>query len=119
MDVALVASELIDTKIRNDVLSVICKLYIEKVYGHLNWNYLGNTCRQMGFGAKWIEFCIKTTMFSIMINGEHAGFFPAEGGLKQGDPLSPFAFIIVMEGLKSSMRKASINNWIRGLVIKK
>ncbi|WMV37024.1 hypothetical protein MTR67_030409 [Solanum verrucosum] len=76
MDAALIASELIDTRIRDDVPGVMCKLDIEKAYGYLNWNYLINTLRQMGFGVrwlKWIEFCIKTTMFSILINGKPAG----------------------------------------------
>jgi len=69
----------------------------------------------MGFGNRWlswIDFCIKTTRFSILVNGEPVGFFPAERGLRQGDPLSPFLFIIVMEGFDSLMRKALENNWI-------
>ncbi|XP_049378256.1 uncharacterized protein LOC125843057 [Solanum stenotomum] len=75
----------------------------------------------MGLGPtwlKWIEFCIKTTRFSILVNGEHVGLFSAERGLRQGDPLSPFLFIIAMEGLDSLMRRASLNNWIRGFRIK-
>ncbi|XP_060210551.1 uncharacterized protein LOC132637488 [Lycium barbarum] len=63
---------------------------------------------------KWMEFCIKTTRFSILVNGEPVGFFPAERGLRQGDLLSPFLFIIAMEGLDSMMRIASQNSWIRG-----
>ena len=64
----------------------------------------------MGFvptWLKWIEFCIKTTRFSILVNREPVGFFPAERGLRQGDPLSPFLFIIDMEGLDNLMRRAS------------
>ncbi|WMV58633.1 hypothetical protein MTR67_052018 [Solanum verrucosum] len=59
----------------------MCKLDIGKAYDHLNWDFLINTLRQMGFGPtwlKWIEFCIKTTRFSIMVNGELVGFFPTE-----------------------------------------
>ena len=53
-----------------------------------------------------------------MVNGESVGFFLAERGLRQGDPLSPFLFIIAMEGLDSLMRRASLNNWVRGFRIK-
>ncbi|XP_049391982.1 secreted RxLR effector protein 78-like [Solanum stenotomum] len=121
MDVALIASECIDTRIRGEVPRVMCKLDIEKAFDHLNWSFLLNTLRQMRFGRrliKWIEFCIKTTRFSILINGEPAGFFLAERGLRQGDPLSPFLFIIAMEGLGSMMRRATTNNWIKGFNIK-
>jgi len=121
MDAALIASECIDTRIRGDVPGVMCKLDIEKAYDHLNWKFLINTLRQMGFGNRWlgwIDFCIKTTRFSILVNGEPVGFFPAERGLRQGDPLSPFLFIIAMEGFDSLMRKALQNNWIRGFNIK-
>ena len=64
LGVALIASECIDTRSRGDVSGVMCKLDIEKAYDHLNWDFLINTFRQMGFGQtwlKWIEFCIKTT----------------------------------------------------------
>ena len=53
-----------------------------------------------------------------MVNREPVGFFPAERGLRQGDPLSPFLFIKAMEGLDSLMRRASLNNWITGFRIK-
>lgn len=74
----------------------------------------------MGFGVrwlKWVEFHIKTTRFSIPINGEPTGFFPAESDLRQGDP-SPFLFTIAMEGLDSLLRKATINNWMKGFSMK-
>jgi len=106
MDAALIASECIDTRIRGDVPGVMCKLDIEKAFDHLNWSFLLTTLRQMGFGrrwTKWIEFCINITRFSI---------------LRQGDPLSPFLFIIAMEGLGSLMRRAATNNWIKGFSIK-
>lgn len=45
MDAALIASELIDTRIRDDAPEVMCKLDIEKAYDHHNWNYLINTLR--------------------------------------------------------------------------
>lgn len=95
----------------------MCKLDIEKVNDHLTWEFLINTFKQMGFRRRWLswmDFCIKTTRFSIIVNGEPVVFFSVERGLGQGDPLSPFLLILAMEGLNSLMRVASQDNWIRG-----
>lgn len=69
----------------------------------------------MGFGEKWlksIDYCIQIVRLSILINGEPACFLPSERGLKQGDPLSPFLFILAMEGYSSMMRVAIQNSWM-------
>lgn len=70
----------------------------------------------MGFGqgwVSWISFCIKTTRFSVLANGEPADYFPPER-----DPLSSFLFTIAIAGLDCLTRVASNNNWIRGVCVK-
>nr|XP_016449022.1 PREDICTED: uncharacterized protein LOC107774064 [Nicotiana tabacum] len=71
----------------------------------------------MGFGEKWIKwikYCISTVRFFILINGSPEGFFPAHRGLRQGDPLSPFLFILAMEGLNNMVKTARSQGWIKG-----
>ena len=51
------------------------------------------------------------------MNGEPIAFFPSERGLGQGDPLSPFLFILAMEGLNSTVRVATQKNWLKGLKV--
>ncbi|KAH0751395.1 hypothetical protein KY285_004543 [Solanum tuberosum] len=120
LDAALIASECVDTRIKGETPGIMCKLDIEKAYDHVNWDFLINILRQMGFGEKWLKwigFCIKTVRFSILINGEPAGFFPSERGLRQGDPLSTFLFILAMEGLNSMIRVASQKKWLKGFKV--
>lgn len=72
---------------------------------------------RLGFGEKWkawIGFCISSVQFSVMVNGEPVGFFSSSRGLRQGDPLSPFLFILVMEGLSRLLDMSVLGGFIHG-----
>jgi hypothetical protein len=71
--------------------------------------------QRCGFGGKWrawIAFCISTVRYSVLFNGAPSGFFSSDRGLRQGDPLSPLLFVVVMEAL-SRMMVATVD---KGLV---
>ena len=92
LDVALIANEAVDSMLRRNDGRVVCKLDIEKAYDHLNWEYVLEVMRRMGFGQRWlswISWCMSKVSFSILINGVSAGFFRSTRGLRQGDPVTP------------------------------
>ena len=122
MDAALIANEVIDSWKKTGEKGLICKLDIEKAYDSVNWQFLMSVMQKIGFGVKWREWiwsCISTVKFSVLINGEPAGFFSSSKGLRQGDPLSPYLFIMGMEVLSALIRRVVEGGCISGCRIRR
>lgn len=94
------------------------KLDLSKSYDRLNWNYLKEILRAYGFCNRWIEWitsAISSTNFSILVNETPSQPFKSTRGLRQGDPLSPFLFIIVVEGLGRYIKKEVREKKLKGI----
>ena len=89
-----------------------------KAFDTLNWNFLDDILSQMGFGDKWrawVKGTICTAKHSILVKGSPTKEFRMGKGVRQGDPLSPFLFIIAAEGLSVVFREARQNNLFKGV----
>ncbi|RVW40781.1 Transposon TX1 uncharacterized 149 kDa protein [Vitis vinifera] len=109
LDAVLVANKAIDSRKRSAGAGLVCKLDIEKAYDHVNWKFLLSVLEKMGFGPKWrswILFYISTVRMAILVNGTPTEFFSTYRSLRQGDPLSPYLFVLIMEAFSSLISKA-------------
>ena len=118
LDNAMVAIEILHltkTKTKGNDKFVALKLDINKAYDGIGWDYLREVMVKMGFNQRWIQWmvmCIESLDYSGLVNEEHVGAVIPGRGLRQGDPLSPYMFIVCAEGLSSLIRNAKESNII-------
>lgn len=75
---------------------------------------------KLGFSSRWINwimFCVSTVNYSVLVNNDMVGPIVLGRGLRQGDPLSPYLFIIYAQGLSSMIKKAEARGDLHGIKI--
>ncbi|XP_058755939.1 uncharacterized protein LOC131629160 [Vicia villosa] len=109
LDGVLMVNEVIDWAKRNKLGCLLLKVDFEKAYHSLSWNFLRDLLVRMGFGKRWLmwmDACIFSSHLSVLVNGSATQDFKVHRGLRQGDPLSPFLFMIAMEALTAMVRNS-------------
>ncbi|GKV49874.1 hypothetical protein SLEP1_g56597 [Rubroshorea leprosula] len=120
MDGVVIANELVDEAKKRKKSTFLFKIDFEKAYDKVSWSFLDYMMLRMGFCStwrKWIRECLETSSVSILVNGSSTRQFSVSRGLRQGDPLSPFLFIIAAEGLNGLVSTAAQKGLLQGVEV--
>ena len=88
---------------------VAFKIDISKAYDKIDWGFLRGIMLKLGFDNRWVDLmmlCVSTVSYNVLVNGREVGPIIPKRGLRQGDPLSPYLFILCTEGLSSLIKRA-------------
>ncbi|CAA7029244.1 unnamed protein product [Microthlaspi erraticum] len=100
--------------------SMAIKTDMTKAYDRVEWEFIKLVMERMGFHSTWIGWimqCVTSVTFQILINGAAKGRVIPTRGIRQGDPLSPYLFILCSEVLSGLCSKAQDNSQIAGIRI--
>lgn len=113
----LLATELVHGYNRQNIESSgMLKVDLRKAFDSVRWDFVISTLRALNIPEKfvnWIEECISTPSFAISVNGQSRGFFKSTRGLRQGDPLSPYLFVLVMQVFSRLLKSRYESGYIK------
>ena len=99
-------------------ISMAVKTDMSKAYDRLEWDFIELVLQRLGFDQKlvtWIMQCVSTVTYSFLINGSPRGRVSPSRGIRQGDPLSPYIFILCSEVLSGLCNRASEEGSLKGI----
>ncbi|KAL6141300.1 hypothetical protein ACLB2K_059590 [Fragaria x ananassa] len=82
---------------------------LSKAYDKLNWNFIEQVLNEVKLPTNFVKIimsCVSTASYPIIVNGELSNSFSGSIGIRKGDPLSPYLFVLCMEKLSHSIQTA-------------
>ena len=98
------------------------KVDMNKAYDRVEWDFLEAVMLKLGFEKKWVDWimeCVKTVSYNLVINGKPSNRIYPTRGLRQGDPLSPYLFLIVSYALFRMILAEIKSQEVKGMVMNK
>jgi len=120
-DGIILTHEIIHSLTRTKKPGMLLKLDLSKAFDSLSWAYIQKILIAFGFAHSWVRWIynmLSSVFYSILIHGIPSATYRPSRGIRQGDPLSPFLFVIMAEGLGKAITAAKRDNHIRGLSFK-
>jgi hypothetical protein len=96
------------------------KLDMSKAYDRVEWTFLEDIMIWLGFAVQWVQLimrCVSSVSYVVLLNGNPLEVFTPTRGLRQGNPLSPYLFLLCAEGLSSLIQRACLEGKIFGVPI--
>ncbi|KAJ0567310.1 putative RNA-directed DNA polymerase [Helianthus annuus] len=120
LDGPLILNEVLAWAKKARYKAFLLKIDFAKAYDNVNWEFVDSVMRQLGFPSRWCSWVggiLSSARSSVLVNGSPTFEFACQKGMRQGDPLSPFLFLFVMEAFSSMLRRASRVGAIRGIIL--
>jgi len=120
IDDIILTHEIIHSLKHNKKIGMLLKINLFKAFDKLSWIYIQKMLTAFGFFPPWVRWVmnlVSSTFFSILVNGIHSSPFHPSRGIHQGDPISPFLFVLMVEGLGCIIKNTLQTQQLRGILV--
>lgn len=104
---------------KGDMGACAVELDKAKAYDRVEWVFLRSIMLKLGFDERWVSLvmkCVQSATFFVSINGHFLELCTPTRGIRQGDPISPYLFLLCVEGLSSLLKNVGptfLSRWVR------